>query len=152
MVIPSIIYRDVIWRKTSDKISDINLLTPGWLSTGATILQESNRHYSTYVFLTHWGWDKFAGMSQMTFSNAFFIENEWTSLKILLKLAPKVGTKNVPALVLIMAWHQPGDKLLSEPVMVSLLMHICVNQLSIVNWGKNPGGKQQTLLNLCFFK
>ena len=27
-----------------------------------------------------------------------------------------------------MAWHQPGDKPLSEPMMVSLLKHICVTQ------------------------
>ena len=30
---------------------------------------------------------------------------------------------NIPALVLIMDWHWPGDKPLSEPMMVSLLMH-----------------------------
>ena len=32
----------------------------------------------------------------------------------------------IPALVQIMAWRRPGDKPLSEPTMVSLLMHIWV--------------------------
>ena len=40
----------------------------------------------------------------------------------------KVRINNIPALVQIMAWHRPGDKSLSGPVMVSLLTHICVTQ------------------------
>ena len=32
-----------------------------------------------------------------------------------------------------MAWHRPGDKPLSEPMRVSLLMHICVARLQWVN-------------------
>ena len=41
---------------------------------------------------------------------------------------------NIPALVQIMAWRRPGDKPLSEPMMVSLLMHICITQ---PQWGNN---------------
>ena len=33
-----------------------------------------------------------------------------------------------PALVQIMAWRRPGDKPLSEPMMLSLLTHICVTR------------------------
>ena len=33
---------------------------------------------------------------------------------------------NMPALIHIMAWCRPGEKPLSEPMMVSLLTHICV--------------------------
>ena len=33
---------------------------------------------------------------------------------------------NIPALVQIMAWRRPGDKPLSEPIMVRLPTHICV--------------------------
>ena len=33
---------------------------------------------------------------------------------------------NIPALVWIMAWHQPGDKSSSEPMMVRLPTHLCV--------------------------
>ena len=34
----------------------------------------------------------------------------------------------IPALVEIMAWPRPGDQPLSEPMMVSQQMHICVTQ------------------------
>ena len=43
-----------------------------------------------------------------------------------MKVVPKVRITNIPALVQIMAWRRPGDKPLSEPVMVSLPTHICV--------------------------
>ena len=33
---------------------------------------------------------------------------------------------NIPALVQIMAWRRSGDKALSEPMMDSLLTHICI--------------------------
>ena len=39
---------------------------------------------------------------------------------------PKGPINNILALVQIMAWCRPGDKTLSEPIMVSLLMHICI--------------------------
>ena len=45
-------------------------------------------------------------------------ENVWISLKIWLKFVPKVWNNNIPALVQIMAWLRPGDKPLSEPMMV----------------------------------
>ena len=62
----------------------------------------------------------------------FLNENAWISLKILLKFVHKVWI-NILALVQIMAWRRPGDKLLSEPMMVNLLTHICVTQPQWVN-------------------
>ena len=53
-------------------------------------------------------------------------ENVWIRIKISLRLVPKGPINNIPALVQIMAWYLRGDKPLSEPMMVSLLMHICV--------------------------
>ena len=41
---------------------------------------------------------------------------------------------NIPALVQIMAWRRPDDKPLSEPMMVSLLTHICVTRPQWVKW------------------
>ena len=41
-----------------------------------------------------------------------------------LKFVPKVPINGIPALVQIMAWRRPGDKPLSETMMVSLLTHI----------------------------
>ena len=58
----------------------------------------------------------------------FVNENEWHSIKHSLKCVPKVPINNIPALVQIMAWRRPGDKPLSEPMMVSLLTHICVTR------------------------
>ena len=48
----------------------------------------------------------------------FLNEIIWISIKILLKIAPKGPNNNMPALVQIMAWRRPGDKTLSEPMMI----------------------------------
>ena len=63
----------------------------------------------------------------------FFNENVWISIEISLKFAPKGQINNIPALVQIMAWRRPGDKPLSETMMVSLLTHICVTRPQWVN-------------------
>ena len=55
-------------------------------------------------------------------------ENIWILLKISLKFVPKGRINNILALVQIMAWRRPGDKPLSEPLMVSLPTHICVTR------------------------
>ena len=44
--------------------------------------------------------------------------------KIFLKFVPEGPSHTIPALVQIMAWRRPGDKPLSEPMMVNLLTHI----------------------------
>ena len=63
-----------------------------------------------------------------TFKPIFLNTNIKISIKISLKLVPKVPINNIPALVQIMAWRRPGDKPLSEPMMVSLTTHICVTR------------------------
>ena len=60
------------------------------------------------------------------FNCIFFNENVAISAQISLKFVPKGLINNILALVQIMAWRWPGDKSLSEPVMVSVLTHICV--------------------------
>ena len=67
------------------------------------------------------------------FKCIFLNENEWILHRISLKFVPKVRINNIPTLVQIMVWRQPGDKPLSEPMMVSLLRHICVTQPQWVN-------------------
>ena len=72
------------------------------------------------------------------FQSIFLNENVCISLTISLKFVPKF--LNIPALVHIMAWCEPGDKPLSEPMMVSLLMHIHVTRPEWVNetqWRRN---------------
>ena len=55
-------------------------------------------------------------------------ENVWISLNISQKFLPIVQIHSIPALVKIMAWCWSGDKPLSEPMMVSLLTHICITR------------------------
>ena len=60
------------------------------------------------------------------FKHIFLNENVWISLKISLKFVPKGPINSILALVQIMSWRRPGDKPLSEPMMINLLAHICV--------------------------
>ena len=64
-------------------------------------------------------------------------ENVWIPIKISLNFVPKGQINNIPALVQIMAWCRPGDKPLSEPMMVSLTTYICVTRPQWVNRGFN---------------
>ena len=64
------------------------------------------------------------------FKCIFLNENVWISLTISLKFVPKVTINNIPTLVQIMAWRRPGDKPLSEPMMVGLPTHIGLNELT----------------------
>ena len=52
------------------------------------------------------------------FKCIFMNENVWILIKISLRFAPRGVINNIPALVQIMAWRRPGDKPLSEPMMV----------------------------------
>ena len=54
-------------------------------------------------------------------------------ITISLKFIPKGPVYGLPTLVQIMAWRRPGDKPLSEPVMVSLPTHICITRPQWVN-------------------
>ena len=70
-----------------------------------------------------------AAVSQRTLSNAFsWMKMLEFRLRFHWSLFLMGPINNIPALVQIMAWHRSGDKPLSEPMMVSLLMHICVTQ------------------------
>ena len=59
--------------------------------------------------------------------------NVWITIKISLKFVSNGPINNIPALVQIMVWCQPGDKPLFETMMVSLLTHICVTRPHWVN-------------------
>ena len=82
------------------------------------------------------------------FKRIFLNENGWISLKISLKFVPKVPINNIPALVQIMAWRRPGDKPLSEPMMVRLPTHICVTRLNeLTDWFRYPNKLLNLILN-----
>ena len=68
-----------------------------------------------------------------TFKLIFLNENVTISIKFSLKFVSKVRINNIPALVQMMAWRRPGDEPLSEPMMVSLLRHICVTRPQWIN-------------------
>ena len=62
------------------------------------------------------------------FKCIFLNENVLIPIQIPLKFIPKGLINNIPLLVQIMTWRWPGDKPLSEPMMVSLLLHICITR------------------------
>ena len=110
----------------------------------------SNMLWTNDQYITHWGRDKFgdnlaiptcitarASIADDIFKRVFWNESMWISIGISLKFVPQVRINNIPALAQIMAWRRPGDKPLSESMMVSLLTHICITRSQLVkadNW------------------
>ena len=58
----------------------------------------------------------------------FLNVNVSISINISRNFILNVQINNILVLVQIRAWHRPGDKPLSEPLMDSLLAHLCVTQ------------------------
>ena len=83
-----------------------------------------------------------------TFKHIFFNENVGISIKISLKFVHKCPINNIPAFDQIMAWWRPGDKPLSEPMVVRLPTHICVIEPQWVNIG-SPNGIDGSLWVEC---
>ena len=56
----------------------------------------------------------------------------------MLKFDPKGAVNNIPALVQIMAWCLPGNKPLTEPMVVRLLTHIyaLLGLSELTHWGR----------------
>ena len=78
------------------------------------------------------------------FTCIFSNKNKQSSIKTSLKFVPEGPINNIPALVQRMAWRWPGDKPLSEPMMVRLLTHICVTWPQWVNtWRLEQNGCHQ---------
>ena len=87
--------------------------------------------------LTHWGRDKMDAISQTPFSSEFSWMKMFDFRSKFHWFVPKGLINNIPAFVQIMAWRRPGDKPLSEPMMVILSTHICVTR---PQWVKTPHG------------
>ena len=62
------------------------------------------------------------------FTCIFINENCCILTKFSLKYVRKDPIDNNPALVQIMSWRRSGNKPLSEPMMISLLTHICITR------------------------
>ena len=70
------------------------------------------------------------------FKCIFFNGNVRISIEISLQFVAKGPINSIPALVQIMAWHQPGDKPSSEPMMVRLshiYASLSLNELSKIS-------------------
>ena len=87
------------------------------------------------------------------FKRIFVNENVWISIKISLKFVPKGPINNIASLIQIMAWCRPGDKPLSELMMVRLLTHICVPRPQGVNidWWRSLSYTQTSWLAITHF-
>ena len=73
-------------------------------------------------------------ISQTTFSSAFYWMKIYElQLIIHWSFVPKGPINNIAALVQIMGRRRPGDKPLSEPMLVSLPTHICVIRPQWIN-------------------
>ena len=85
--------------------------------------------------LTHWARDKMAAiLANDSFKCIFLNENVLISINISLMFVPKGPINNNPALGQLITWRRPDDKLLSEPMMIILLTHICVTRPQWVNY------------------
>ena len=83
-----------------------------------------------------------------TFKCIFLNENVRILFKISLKFVHKGPINNIPAMVQIMPWRCPGDKPLSEPMVVSSPTHICVTR---PQWVKTITGECYFSIHI-FFK
>ena len=92
-------------------IDYVDLSFVNWLNTG-----HSGGHFADDIF-----------------ESIFVNEKFCILIKISLKFVPKVPINNIPALVQIIVWRRPGDKLLSGPMIDILLEHICVTRPQWVN-------------------
>ena len=117
---------------------------PGrWISTTCTISEVRNDRKCNYISMfsklnSAWGfntlrqrWNR-CHFADNIFKCIYFNEDVWISIKMSWKFIPKGPINNIPALVQIMAWW-PGDKPLSEPMMIILPIHICVTQPQWIN-------------------
>ena len=112
------------WRRPGDKplfepmlvslLIHIWITQPQWINTLRP--RQNGRHFA-----------------DDTFKRIFLSENVGISNEISLKFVDKGPINNIPALVQMMAWRRPGDKPLSEPMVVRLPTHICVTRPQWVN-------------------
>ena len=95
----------------------------------------SSQHQA--IFSTHWGRAKMATNFLTTISNAFSSVKIYKfRLRFCWNLFPRVQLT-----IFQQAWCWPGNKPLSEPMMVNLLMHICITRPQWVNTLKlEPSG------------
>ena len=100
------------------------------------------------VVITHWDRGNMATVSQKTFSNTFS-STKMFAFHLNFTEVHSYKSSKIPALFQIMAWCHPGDKPLSETMMVRLRMYICVTQPQWVS-GDSLEYMSLTILSLLF--
>ena len=102
-------------------------------------------YYFTWVkFNTLWPRQNGRHFPDDIFKRIFLNENVWISINISLKFVPMGQINNIPTLVQVMTWRRPGDKPLSEIMIVRLPTHICVTRPQWVKlWCNNDQETQQ---------
>ena len=91
------------------KYDDCRQINRRWINTLRP--RQNGRHFADDIF--KW---------------IFLNDNVWIAINISLKFTPRGPINNIPTLVQVMAWRRPGDKPLSEPMMVRLPTHISVTR------------------------
>ena len=92
-----------------------------------------------------WEWRHFP---HDVFNCIFLNENVWIDIKVPRKFVPEGPINNVPSLVQTMVRHRPGDKPLSEPMIVSLLTYICGTRPQWVRFHVNVYDSLATVWNV----
>ena len=124
-------------RSVPDKISE-KRITLTWLANPTL--------YSTKHIVAETQWAQFDDIFKCTFLN----ENVGISIEISLKFILKGPMNNIPALVQIMARHRPGDRPLSQPMMIILGAHICITRSQWVKEWMNRYKNHPTQLIIGF--
>ena len=128
------------------------LSAPHWANVGPTCLAIWNPHlWHIHMCVTRpkQGQTKWPQFSWWHFQRDFLEWKYRIFFNISVKFILKGPINNIPALFQVMAWHWPGDKPLSKPMMVGLLMLLCItrpNELS-----KCLGQNHATTFKVAFF-
>ena len=85
------------------------------------------------LFNTLKQWQNGRHFTDDIFKSIFLNANFRISNKIPMKFVSRGPINNIPALVEIMVWCRPGNKPLSELMMVRSLTHICITRAQWVN-------------------
>ena len=88
------------------------------------------------------------------FKCIFLNENDRILIQISLKFVPLGPIYNKSSLVQVMAWHHPGDRPLSEQMMIILLKHIWITRSQWADMAKllSQHGKVKTCRVKCEMK
>ena len=129
-IVFSIIY-GVLWRGV-DNTAGVCIMTWHWWGKKicTCISNNYNLNYS-YCMASpgHNGLHLFINILRPRQNGSHFSDNIFKCIKFV----PKASISNIPALVQIMAWHQVGNKPLSEPMLGCSPTHICVSRPQWVN-------------------